>query len=347
MKQRLIEVIRTVSKLIPGILFPRIIYRDVISIFYHAVSDDVMAHVRHLYPVVPVAAFRETLIFMKEHHNFISYEQLQAHYDNGTELPPNSVHLSFDDGFSECYAIVRPILLELGVPCTFFVTTDWLDNRILYFRHQISLCVHYAEKLPAVEQENFLQVLNQEFDLNLLEIYDFTQWITGFRTPQDGVISDVCKYLGIDVSAYLKVNQPYLTSNQIRELQRDGFKIGAHGLTHRKLGFVPEADIEIEIAGSCAAIQEITKDSVVPFSFPQSAGNVNRRILSELLKRYAHIGLMFDTKDLRQDERFMVNRVWAERPLTPDRVLHPIQEVLENAYRDAWVEMILERLRSI
>ena len=74
---------------------------------------------------------------------------------------------------------------------------------------------------------------------------------------------------------------------------------------------------------------------------------MNRTRLAEILERYPFIGLMFDTKDLRLDEEFLINRVWAERPLTPERKLHPLPEIMENAYRDAWVNAILSSLQRL
>ncbi len=345
MKQFLIDTLHTISKWIPSRVYPLLVQREVISIFYHAISDGVMAHVRHLYPVVPVSTFREALVTLKNQFNFVSYEVMLAHYNHGAPLPPDAIHLSFDDGFSECYTVVRPILLELEIPCTFFLTIDWLDNRMLYFRHQISLCVHHAKGLPDTSQGEFTQALNRQFDVSLTDLAGFTRWITGFRTPQNSVIAEVCRLLDIDIPAFIEQYQPYLTTGQVQELHAEGFTIGAHGLTHRKLGFVPKEDLETEIVDSCRAVQEITGEAIIPFSFPQSAGNVDRAFLADILERNGHIGLLFDTKDLRKDERFMVNRVWAERSLTPERVLHPVQEVFEHAYRDAWVEGVLGRLR--
>ena len=344
MKQFLIDTLQTISKWIPSGVYPLLVYREVISIFYHAVSDGVMAHARHLYPVVPVSTFREALVTLKKQFNFVPYEVLHAHYNHDAPLPPDAFHLSFDDGFSECYTVVRPILLELEIPCTFFLTIDWVDNRMLYFRHQISLCVHHAKDLPNTAHNEFFQALNRQFDLSLTDMAGFISWITSFRTPQNPVITEVCQLLDIDIPAYIKQYQPYLTTAQVQELHADGFTIGAHGLTHRKLGFVSKEDLETEITGSCRAVQKITGEAIVPFSFPQSAGNVDRAFLADILERNGHIGLLFDTKDLREDEPFMINRVWAERPLTPERVLHPVQEVFEHAYRDAWVEGVLGRL---
>ncbi|MCJ7703480.1 MAG: polysaccharide deacetylase family protein, partial [Anaerolineales bacterium] len=137
-----------------------------------------------------------------------------------------------------------------------------------------------------------------------------------------------------------------LTRTQIKQMRAEGFTIGAHSLSHRKLGFIPEEELETEINSSCRAIQEISGQEVVPFSFPQSAGNVDRAKLGDLLAGNPSIGLLFDTKDLRKDVGFIVNRVWAERPLTAARMLHPLPEILAQAYRDAWVHEFLGRLRG-
>jgi peptidoglycan/xylan/chitin deacetylase (PgdA/CDA1 family) len=347
MKSTVINFLQAISRLIPLRLYPCLVKREVICIFYHAVSDGEMAHVRHLYPVVSVLDFKAALGYLQENYTLVSYDQLRDHYKKKTPLPSGAIHLSFDDGFKECFTVVRPLLLELGIPCTFFLTIDWLDNRMLYFRHAISLCVHQASKLDGVTQAEFITTINRQFDLSLQDIVGFYAWITGFRSPEDHVIDQVCTLLGIDVERFLVERQPYLTTAQIQQMHAEGFTIGAHGLTHRKLGFVTEREVEAEITGSCRAVQDLTGQAVVPFSFPQSAGNVDRAQLADFLGRNPQVGLLFDTKDLLVSETFIRNRVWAERPLTPDRLLHPLSVVMTQAYREAWVEGVIRTSRRL
>jgi hypothetical protein len=102
-------------------------------------------------------------------------------------------------------------------------------------------------------------------------------------------------------------------------------------------------EVEGEIVESCRQIRAITGQKVVPFAFPQSAGNLDRTLLAEILARHPFVGLLFDTKDLQPDAPFMVNRVWAERPLTPERRLHPLPEVMDHAYRQAWVQEMWQK----
>jgi len=334
------------ASLIPITLLKHLVKREVISIFYHAVSDGTLPHVRHLYPIVPVDSFKSTMNALKDVYTFITYDQLHEYFEHGIPLPNNAVHLSFDDGFSVCYNIVRPILLDAGISCTFFLTIDWIDNRRLYFRHLISLCVDRFEQLSIRQRADLINKINREFDLSMKDALELKTWLTAFREPDEQALEVIPGLLDIDAASFLLEHSPYLTSEQIKEMHRDGFTIGAHGLSHRKLGFVSRDDVSTEIVASCRAVAGITNQDVVPFSFPQSAGNVDRDQLAEIRDRNPFVGLLFDTKDLRRDVPFIINRVWAERPLTPMRVLHPLDEIISQAYRDAWVEGVLAALRK-
>ena len=176
---------------------------------------------------------------------------------------------------------------------------------------------------------------------------DFISWLTAFREAEEPVLKEMRSLLGVDPERYLVDTQPYLTTSQVKEMSQEGFTIGAHGLSHRKLGFIPREEVEVEIIGACNAVSAITGQKVVPFSFPQSAGNVDRDQLAEILAHHTQVGMLFDTKNLRLDAPFMVNRIWAERPLTANRILHPLPKVIDHAYREAWVVETLSSGRRL
>jgi len=173
------------------------------------------------------------------------------------------------------------------------------------------------------------------------------QWLKELRLPDEDTINEVCRILGVDWETFLGENQPYLTISQIQQMHAEGFTIGAHTITHRKLKDLSDAEIEEEIVESCLVIQEITGQEIVPFSFPHSAFGIDRSLLSYIRAMHSFVGLLFDTKGVRKDENFIVNRVWAEQPLTPERKLHSLPEVLRNAYQEAWVDGVMELGRKL
>ncbi len=341
MKKLLSRLLKLISNLIPLWLYPVFIRRKSIDFFYHAVSDEPMEHAQHLYPVVPVGRFEAALDYLQKRYQFVAYDKLHDHRVKGESLPSKTTHLSFDDGFSECFSVVRPILLERSIPCTFFLSTNWIDNQRMFYRNKISLCVEHLMVDPASLSK--LDALKS--DLSTVEAA--VQWLKELRLPDIEVINSVCDVLDVDWQKFLEENQPYLTIPHIQQMHTEGFAIGAHTKTHRKLKDLSSAEIEEEIVESCRDIQEITGQDIVPFSFPHSAFGIDRDLLADIRARHPFIGLLFDTKGVRKDESFIVNRVWVERPLTPKRELHSLPDVLYNAYREAWVDEIMDAMRRI
>ena len=109
--------------------------------FYHLVSDENPSHVRYLYPVRTVRQFRDDLDFFLKNYQPVPLEALWPLAENPAQQPSGrpAMHLSFDDGLRECHDVVMPILLEKGVPATFFLNPDIVDNRDLMFRYKASL----------------------------------------------------------------------------------------------------------------------------------------------------------------------------------------------------------------
>jgi peptidoglycan/xylan/chitin deacetylase (PgdA/CDA1 family) len=315
--------------------------REVSAFFYHAVSDEPLDHVRHLYPVVPVAQFDAALSYLKEHFRGVTYQQLHAYRFEGAELPARALHLSFDDEFVECYTLVRPLLQKYKFPCTFFVTTDWVDNQAMFHQHKISLCVARL-KTHTIDFGAFDALPN-----GITSQDDFTRWVRSLDHADGAMIDAVCRFLGVDWKALLREERLYMTRQQLKDLHEAGFTIGAHGKSHRKLMSLSDAEVEAEIVESCQIVRQITGQEIVPFSFPHSAFGLNRRMLADVRARHPFIGLLFDTKGLRRDADFIINRIWAEDPLGRNQGAQPIPALLQAAYRDAWLEGVLGSLRSL
>ena len=52
--------------------------------------------------------------------------------DHGRALPRRAVVVTFDDGYDDNYRVAFPILRELGMPATFFVSTGHIDSGRAY-----------------------------------------------------------------------------------------------------------------------------------------------------------------------------------------------------------------------
>ncbi|HUF37883.1 MAG TPA: polysaccharide deacetylase family protein [Anaerolineales bacterium] len=320
---------------IPLGVYRRLMPRGPVGFFYHVVSDHPLPHQRHLFPYKDPAAFETDLRWLAENTTPLDYAALAAHLDDGAPLPPNGSSLSFDDGLAECFTAVRPLLKKHDIPCIFFLTTDWIDNRALFYRGKISLAIEALTRLQDGERERVLSDLVEMTGPILpagLSAAGFIPWLKRRQQADEALIDRVCVALRIDVSRYLTEAQPYLTTEQIAEMRVEGFVFGAHTRRHAKLATLPPEEQAAEIVESCRIVAELTGERSVPFAFPFSGTGVDRNMLRDLRRTHTEIGPIFDTLKLRR-EPGILHRIWADKPVPDVRPEHNLEFWFHDAYR--------------
>lgn len=287
---------RRARALLPLPLLRRAMPREVVGLLYHVVSDEPLPHVRHLFRYKSAAQFEADLVYLKRHFRPLSYAELLAGGAPGGVGKPGVV-LTFDDGYAECFSVARPLLLKHGVPAVFFVATDFLDNRRLFHRNRVSLCLDRAEGIG-------------------LGVEDFGALRRHLRAlgPADPALDRACEALGVDGEAYLRRRRPYLTTDEVRQLAAEGFTIGGHTRSHPALGELDAAEVEREVVESCRVVRELTGGGSIPFAFPFSGDGVSRGLLARLRAEHPFLGLFFDSRRLRRDREFILHRVPVDRP---------------------------------
>ncbi|MGW4893376.1 polysaccharide deacetylase family protein [Kitasatospora sp. NPDC004240] len=88
---------------------------------YHAVSDDPPSWLAP-YTVTP-AVFREQLERIKDSGlRVVPLRRLVAALHGGAPLPPEAAVVTFDDGYADFYWTAAPLLADLGMPATLYLT---------------------------------------------------------------------------------------------------------------------------------------------------------------------------------------------------------------------------------
>jgi len=126
----------------------------VISVLYHRVVPDEVWDgfvERERIFSVSESRFRKQLQWLKdEGYNFLSMDQLVGHLKEGDALPHKAAFVSFDDGCESVYSRALPILQELQIPSTVFVTTDpetWIFHSGEYHERRMT-----EDEIRACEQ---------------------------------------------------------------------------------------------------------------------------------------------------------------------------------------------------
>jgi peptidoglycan/xylan/chitin deacetylase (PgdA/CDA1 family) len=293
----------------------KVVRRNVIGFCYHTVSDRQLPHVASLYRCKSVAQFRRDLDFLRGLYHVVGYEELERARSiaNGKPLAV----ITFDDGLVECHDVIRPLLLEYGLPAIFFVTTGFLDNRRLFYRQKVALCIETCSRLAGPDAMAARNEIARLFGVRVVSGDQLVARLQAATWKEEPAIDAACRTLGIDTEGYLRTARPYLTVAQVRTLAADGFTIGAHGTSHQWLGAMTEAEARAEIVASCSDVSKIVAgggSGRVPFAFPFNGRGIKREMMRTIRETNAEVGLFFDSTELAFEPEFVINRLVVDDP---------------------------------
>ena len=324
--------LRRIAENIPLSVYMSITKRVVLGLYYHVVSDEPLPHIQHLYSYKSPRMFENDLIYLAKHFNLITYEQLAGYHSGGQRLKPKSLILTFDDGLSECYSFARPLLLKHGVPCVFFIPTDFIGNHRMCFYNKVSLCIDRVNSLENNVLSDVIKSINDAFGREFYNVIELNHWIKSMATHEHSTIDTLCQLLEINIQQYLETQRPYMSSDEIKRIFQDGFTIGAHSVSHQEFSSLSDLKIEAEITASCKAIMALTGKDQVPFAFPYSADGVSRDFLQDLRQKYQYIGLLFDTNGILPDRNFIIHRMCGDWPPKTNQEKTNIPNLMVRAY---------------
>lgn len=200
--------------------------------------------------------FREQMVLLRRRFQPMRLGDVVAAITSGESLPANAVVVTFDDGYDDNYRVAYPILRELGVPATFFVSTghidsglpydyDWLVHMLLATAQPRITIPELAMDMPAPPTRSGRRSL-VGYTLRRLKMLDspaqtalIARLADDWRMPREQSHPD-CQPMGWQ---------------QVREMHASGFEIGSHGVHHRMLSTLPQADLEYELRESKAVLE--------------------------------------------------------------------------------------------
>ena len=125
---------------------------------------------------------------------------------------------------------------------------------------------------------------------------------------------------GIDWKTYLREQQPYMTSAQIRDLQARGFEFGSHSVDHPYFYQLPISDQLAQTLPCDAELKQQFGLSHRLFAYPFGQGRLDRTV------QRVHMGTheaVFGTANLRPGGRNMYNRIAMEDTrLSAQTIIH-------------------------
>jgi len=216
------------------------------------------------------ATFERQMAAAREECTPISLGQLRD-YLAGGKLPPNPLLVTFDDGYRDNLETALPILQRQGVPAVFFIATDYVEERRLFWWDRITHHLHATRK-PRIRLDYPVRL---EFELPaqrdqavglLLKVVK-THYGVDLAALLDG-LAEACE-LAWDAETERRLADAHLmTWDQVRQLRAAGMEVQSHTASHRPLHNLGAADLAEELAGSRRVLQQRLGEDVDAIAYP-------------------------------------------------------------------------------
>lgn len=223
---------------------------------------------------LPPAQFRDQMAYLESHCHPLSLTELVSRAQSG-DLPPRAVAVTFDDGYRDVLTNASPILLERGIPATFFVVTEALDG-VAFWWDSLHGIFCSGKQLPSTLELDLpgetrrLDTRNhQEHRDAFWALYDVFRPL--LAKPRDALVRELSAWSGIDPNGAPRAT---LTRGELLELAaRPRHSMAAHTVHHLTLPNHPADVQEREIVDCKSDLEELLGEPVPALAYPYGAWN--------------------------------------------------------------------------
>jgi len=294
-----IKSTRLLSGLLPLEGLIRLTAQRLIVPVYHLVSNHPPIHIKHLYQVKSEKQFIDDLDYLLKHYRAIDYATLKTIVDSGKKADKKLFILTFDDGLSEFYDVIAPILLRKGIPAINFLNSDFVGNKDLFFRYKASVLIEAIERNATLLKEEPVKAWMHNNNSGKSKTYK--EILLDIRVDQRAWLDVLAGHINVDFKDYLAKNKPYMNQNQISELIQQGFYFGAHSCNHPEYQYL-DLDMQLrQTHESMDAIVEAFQLSYRTFAFPFTDFGVKQAFFNQLNKNGQKVDLSFGSAGLKHD----------------------------------------------
>ena len=210
--------------------------------------------------------FRRHMEFLKQQFPIVRFEE------DWSDLKKPAVAITFDDGYADNILEALPILEEMEVPATFFVSTGRLGTEQEFWWHRLEAILLQECDFPArfkLDDELHGRVWSTETFEQRKMLYASLNLLMQRISPerQEDWMDQLGKWAGARVAG--KSIHRSMTEEEIRSLAASPWAtIGAHTVTHSALSALAGEQQRREIFTSKKELEDLTGSEITTFSYP-------------------------------------------------------------------------------
>lgn len=261
--------------------------------------------------------FRGQMHLLKRRYNPVRFGDVIESFESGKPLPPRPVIVTFDDGYDDNYRFAFPVLRELGVPATFFVSTGHIDSGLPFsydwFVHMICRSEAPRMQIPELGVDQPMPGTRAQRREIATDLLDRMKWLDA--QTQEAIVGRLETEWSMPRAQGHADCRP-MTWDQLREMRAAGMEIGSHGMWHNMLAKLPHEAMDLEVTGSKATLERQLGGRIDVLSYPVGGADAYDKAVIECARTAGYrLGCSYvsGTSPVPREPQFELRRLPVER----------------------------------
>lgn len=295
----------------------RFLKKSIAPLVRKTTSDEPRVFMYHRFGAAPTERtlgaeeFRKQLLLLKERCEIVTVSELVRRKGRGETNRPLAA-VTVDDGYADFFQIAYPILKELKIPATVFVTTGFIDRKLFLWPDQIRALLDKANngtyRLDGTWSGMRIELGSPaQRELAWHQLADELVFVSPHLRTR--ALDELGSALGISLTE--ADMQPYeaMTWTQLQELIRSGFEVGDHTFSHACLTAMSEEDAKVELSKSKELLERNLGTAVCTFAYPNGTRqDCNEQLIGMLQQLGYDSGVLAVPSPLSSQHPFQIGR---------------------------------------
>ena len=267
-------------------------------LMYHGFSDKKHTGVENYLGLhIEKQIFKNQLQYLKENYNIIFLAEAIKTIKEKKELPRHAVVITIDDGYKSNYTLAYPIIKELKLPATIFLTTAFTDEYEYLWVDRLEFVINNTvEAKLDIEidfHEYYYDLNNGKLKLHCLQELKMILKSKGVKL-REKIIAEVEAKLNVKLAPENapEIYEP-LSWADIKVMSNSGLiEFGSHTHTHAILSKGDDSQIREELLISKKMIEDNTRKKCRFFAYPNGQlEDFNQTVINNLVELKYECGL--------------------------------------------------------
>ncbi len=246
---------------------------DLVILLYHGITKYKSKGIENISKKhITEKEFYSQMEHVKKNCNLLSMDEVIYCKESNKKYPPNSVVITFDDGFENNYTTAAPILNELKIPATFYISSGMVNSKELFWADIIEDCINRCKASNInilLEKNHSFSLLKRTDKIMAMQIIK-NYCKANHKDKKNRVIKNLINETLINPDEKHSLNYKKLNWEQLKELDKNKlFIIGGHSTFHDILTKQSDDSMADDIKMSIDLLEKKLEHKIYHYSYPE------------------------------------------------------------------------------